>query len=76
MEDERNSNEKIRKEMKKKMKLSNEKLEKVVETVERAGVSANMASQIINEVKVATGNITEENQNEVVHKMKLVRLIQ
>ena len=74
MEDKRKNFEKEKRERRKELQLSDEKLEKVVETVERAGVSANMASQIINEVKVATGTITESNQNQVVYKKKFERL--
>jgi hypothetical protein len=65
----KNSKENI--ERAKKRKQEKENLEKVAETVERAGISANMASQLINDVKAAAGAITDNDQENV----KLSRLL-
>ena len=51
-----------------------EKLKNIIETVERAGISSNMACQIINDVKASTGKITTENQDGVLYSKKLDRL--
>ena len=65
---------KIREDKKHQKKVFNKGLEKVIETVDRAGISPNMAAQIINDVNVASGHITEENQENVVYRMKVKRM--
>ena len=56
------------------MKVNEDALEKVVETVERAGISDNMACQIINDVKVALGVITKDDQSQVLYMEKMRKM--
>ena len=49
-------------------------MEKVVETVERTGLSYNMASQLINDVNAASGQISMADQENVIYNKKLKRI--
>ena len=51
------------------------RLLKVAETIERSKISYNMAAQVINDVRAVEGKITEDEQDKVVYKQKMVRIV-
>ena len=57
-----------------KKQINYEKYEKVVETVERRGLSNNMAAHLINDTLAACGEITDKDQGEVFYKKKVERM--